>query len=264
MFLLGNPKNRRCLVSFHPAGHILGSAQIRVEVKGRVWVVSGDYKPQPDRSCEPFQLVKCNVFVSECTFGLPVYHWEKEEPFISRSISGGATMPKRVSPVCCLPIPWGRLSGSCGDWILRLVPSMPTGQFIPFCPFMNHPGSNFPVQKPKDGDGNWSGAMIVAPPAVEDAGWTRRFKGAERGFAWVDGGACAKRRRNLDRGFILSDHADWAGLLEVIKGQVPSKLNLRMEMVLPWRGTWGTGHSRIDAGRCVSANRGRITYAGIC
>ena len=66
-------------VSFHPAGHILGSAQVRVEVNGRVWVVSGDYKPQPDRTCESFDLVKCDVFVSECTFGLPVYNWENEE-----------------------------------------------------------------------------------------------------------------------------------------------------------------------------------------
>ena len=65
-------------VSFHPAGHILGSAQIRVEVGGRVWVVSGDYKPQSDQSCEAFELVKCDVFVSECTFGLPVYQWKEE------------------------------------------------------------------------------------------------------------------------------------------------------------------------------------------
>ena len=66
-------------VSFHPAGHILGSAQIRVEVKGHVWVVSGDYKPQVDRTCEPFELVPCHGFISECTFGLPVYRWMPEE-----------------------------------------------------------------------------------------------------------------------------------------------------------------------------------------
>ncbi|MDA0906305.1 MAG: DNA ligase-associated DEXH box helicase, partial [Verrucomicrobia bacterium] len=66
------------VVSFHPAGHILGSSQIRVEVGGRTWVVSGDYKPQPDQTSEPFELVPCDVFVSECTFGLPVYRWEPE------------------------------------------------------------------------------------------------------------------------------------------------------------------------------------------
>ena len=66
-------------VSFHPAGHILGSAQIRVEVNGQVWVVSGDYKPQADQTCEPFELVKCHGYVSECTFGLPVYRWLPEQ-----------------------------------------------------------------------------------------------------------------------------------------------------------------------------------------
>ena len=60
-------------VSFHPAGHILGSAQIRIEVGGYVWVVSGDYKPQSDKTCETFELVPCHGFISECTFGLPVY-----------------------------------------------------------------------------------------------------------------------------------------------------------------------------------------------
>ena len=67
------------IVSFHPAGHILGSSQIRIEVSGEVWVVSGDYKPQSDKTCEPFELVKCHGFISECTFGLPIYRWAKEK-----------------------------------------------------------------------------------------------------------------------------------------------------------------------------------------
>jgi len=102
------------------------------------------------------------------------------------------------------------------------------GAVHPFLPVYESSGVKFPrVQKPKDGDGNWSGAMIVAPPAVEDAGWTRRFKGAERGFAsgWMAVRG-AKRRRNLDRGFVLSDHADWAGLLEVIKGTGAEEIKL--------------------------------------
>ena len=62
-------------VSLHPAGHILGSAQIRVEHRGQVWVVSGDYKPEPDLSCQPFEPIRCHVFISECTFGLPIFRW---------------------------------------------------------------------------------------------------------------------------------------------------------------------------------------------
>ena len=78
-------KIRDVHVSFHPAGHILGSAQIRIELKGRVWVVSGDYKPQPDITSEPFELIKCHGFISECTFGLPVYKWQPEEVIHGRN-----------------------------------------------------------------------------------------------------------------------------------------------------------------------------------
>ena len=71
-------------VSFHPAGHILGSAQVRIEVSGRVVVISGDYKPDGDRTCEEFEPVKCHDFISECTFGLPVYRWKPEELVFDR------------------------------------------------------------------------------------------------------------------------------------------------------------------------------------
>ncbi|MGZ3662413.1 MAG: ligase-associated DNA damage response exonuclease, partial [Bdellovibrionota bacterium] len=64
-------------VSFHPAGHILGSAQVRLEHAGEVWVASGDYKREPDPTCEPFEVVPCDVFVTEATFGTPAYQWDK-------------------------------------------------------------------------------------------------------------------------------------------------------------------------------------------
>jgi putative mRNA 3-end processing factor len=216
------------LVSFHPAGHILGSAQIRVEVKGRVWVVSGDYKPQPDRSCEPFQLMKCNVFVSECTFGLPVYHWEQEETVHQQINQWWSNNAKASKPSLLFAYSLGKAQRVLRGLDSEIGPIYAHGAVHPFLPVYESSGVKFPrVQKPKDGDGNWAGAMIVAPPAVEDAGWTRRFKGAERGFAsgWMAVRG-AKRRRNLDRGFVLSDHADWAGLLEVIKGTGAEQIKL--------------------------------------
>ena len=215
-------------VSFHPAGHILGSAQIRVEVKGQVWVVSGDYKPQPDRSCEPFELVKCNVFVSECTFGLPVYHWEKEESVHQQINEWWSNNAKAGKPSLLFAYSLGKAQRVLRGLDSEIGPIYAHGAVHPFLPVYESSGVKFPhVQKPKDGDGNWAGAMIVAPPAVEDAGWTRRFKGAERGFAsgWMAVRG-AKRRRNLDRGFVLSDHADWAGLLEVIKGTGAEQIKL--------------------------------------
>jgi len=216
------------LVSFHPAGHILGSAQIRVEVKGRVWVISGDYKPQPDRSCEPFELVKCNVFVSECTFGLPVYHWEKEEAVHQQINQWWSNNSKAGKPSLLFAYSLGKAQRVLRGLDSEIGPIYAHGAIHPFLPVYESSGVKFPcVQKPKEGGGNWADGIIVAPPAVEDAGWTRRFKGAERAFAsgWMAVRG-AKRRRNLDRGFVLSDHADWAGLLEVIKGTGAEEIKL--------------------------------------
>ncbi|MEK9773430.1 MAG: ligase-associated DNA damage response exonuclease [Opitutae bacterium] len=216
------------LVSFHPAGHILGSAQIRVEVKGRVWVVSGDYKPQHDRSCEPFGLVKCNVFVSECTFGLPVYQWEKEETVHQQINQWWSDNARAGKPSLLFAYSLGKAQRVLRGLDSSIGPIYAHGAVHPFLPVYQSSGVKFPkVQKVKEGHGNWAGAMIVAPPAVEDAGWTRRFKGAERGFAsgWMAVRG-ARKRRNLDRGFVLSDHADWAGLLEVIKGTGAEQIKL--------------------------------------
>ncbi len=207
-------------VSFHPAGHILGSAQIRVEVGGRVWVVSGDYKPQPDQSCEAFELVKCDVFVSECTFGLPVYQWKEEMDIHMEINKWWSENAEAGRPSLLFAYSLGKAQRVLRGLDPSIGPIFAHGAVHPFLPVYETCGVTFPrVQKPKDGSGDWAGAMIVAPPAVEDAGWTRRFKDAKRGFAsgWMAVRG-ARRRRNLDRGFVLSDHADWAGLLDVIKG----------------------------------------------
>ena len=70
-------------VSLHPAGHILGSAQVRVEARGEIWVVSGDYKTAPEKTCAPFEAIRCHSFVTECTFGLPIYRWRPQAEIFS-------------------------------------------------------------------------------------------------------------------------------------------------------------------------------------
>ena len=70
-------------VSLHPAGHVLGSAQVRVEVDGEVWVVSGDYKLERDRTCAPFEAQRCHTFITESTFGLPIYRWRPQHEVIT-------------------------------------------------------------------------------------------------------------------------------------------------------------------------------------
>lgn len=207
-------------VSFHPAGHILGSSQIRVEVGGRVWAVSGDYKPLPDRSCEPFELVKCDVFVSECTFGLPVYRWVEEEVIHKQVNQWWQENAIAGRPSMLFAYSLGKAQRVLAGLDDSIGPIFAHGAVHPFLPVYQESGVSFPeVKKPREGDGNWAGSIIIAPPAVEDAGWTRRFKGASRAFVsgWMAVRG-ARRRRNLDRGFVLSDHADWTGLLQVIEG----------------------------------------------
>ena len=208
------------LVSFHPAGHILGSSQVRIEVGGEVWVVSGDYKPQADKTCETFELVACHGFITECTFGLPIYHW-----------IDGETVHRQINQWWSENLQLGKPSilfayslGKAQRVLAGLDTSL--GQIFVHSAvfsFMDHyqaAGVKLPeVKKVNSGKNDFSKSIVVAPPAVEDSTWMRKFTNARKGFAsgWMAIRG-ARRRRNLDRGFVLSDHADWDGLIDVIKG----------------------------------------------
>ena len=211
---LGNAR-----VSFHPAGHILGSAQVRIEVKGRVWVVSGDYKPQADRTSEPFELVPCDGFVSECTFGLPVYRWKPEEDIHNQinqwwkknKITGHGSLIFAYS--------LGKAQRVLAGLDSSIGPIYAHSAVHSFLEHYHNAGIVLPEVKKVDKEKDFSGAMIIAPPAVEDSSWTKKFKKTKRGFAsgWMAIRG-PRRRKNIDRGFILSDHADWPGLIDVITG----------------------------------------------
>ena len=219
----------QAIVSFHPAGHILGSAQIRIDVGGEVWVVSGDYKPQTDQSCEPFELVRCDGFISECTFGLPVYRWQPEQ-IIHQQINHWWTQNTDEGKTSLL---FAYSLGKAQRVLAGLNPEI--GKILVHSavyPFLEHykkAGVQLPeiVKIERGQEYDFGQAIVVAPPAVEDSTWTRRFRSARKGFAsgWMAIRG-ARRRRNLDRGFILSDHADWNGLLEVIKGTEAEEIKL--------------------------------------
>jgi putative mRNA 3-end processing factor len=212
---------RNSLVSFHPAGHILGSAQIRVEVNGRVWVVSGDYKPQEDQTCEPFELVRCNGFITECTFGLPVYRWLPEEKIHQQINEWWLENKQDDKPSLLFSYSLGKAQRVLAGLRKEIGPIYVHSAVYPFLEHYEKAGIKLPqvmkIERGKEYDFN--GSIIIAPPAVEDSTWTRKFRSARKGFAsgWMAIRG-ARRRRNLDRGFILSDHADWNGLIDVIKG----------------------------------------------
>jgi putative mRNA 3-end processing factor len=207
-------------VSFHPAGHILGSAQVRVEYKGEIWVVSGDYKLTPDPTCEPFEIVKCHNFISEATFGLPIYRWpppgqvfgeindwwRRNQERGKASVIFAYSLGKAQRVLAGVDRSIGRiythgaverLTQAYRDKGVELAPTIYAGS----------------VTNRKD----YLGSLIVAPPSAQTSSWLRRFGTQSTGFAsgWmmVRG---ARRQRAVDRGFVLSDHADWPELNRAI------------------------------------------------
>ena len=206
-------------VSFHPAGHILGSAQIRIEVGGYVWVVSGDYKPQSDKTCETFELVSCHGFISECTFGLPVYKWQPEGE-IHHQINLWWEKNKADGQGSLLfAYSLGKAQRVLAGLDSSIGPIYAHSAVHSFLDHYKNAGVVLPNVKKVDKEKDFTGAMVIAPPAVEDSSWTRKFRQVKRGFAsgWMAIRG-PRRRKNLDRGFVLSDHADWTGLIDVITG----------------------------------------------
>lgn len=208
-------------VSFHPAGHVLGSAQVRVEHMGEIWVVSGDYKTQEDRSCERFEAVRCHTFITESTFGLPIYRWrptaevmEGVHAWWRRNREEGRTsilfayaLGKAQRILCGLDPEVGPI-GVHGS-VERFLPHYRFwGKPIPDC--VNAKGEAVKELKGK--------GLVIAPGSTQNSDWLRKFTPCSLAFAsgWmqVRGG---RRRRALDRGFVISDHADWDGLLGTIE-----------------------------------------------
>jgi putative mRNA 3-end processing factor len=207
-------------VSLHPAGHILGSAQVRVEHRGEVWVVSGDYKTDPDPSCAPFELVPCDTFITEATFGLPIYRWPDPESVCTeinawwRQNQGAG----RASMLYAYAL--GKAQRILAGLDLSIGPIFVHGAVAVVNRLYATAGVDLPAAK-YVGDAprgtEWSRALIVAPTSARDTPWLRRFGRFSDGFAsgWMRVRG-QRRRRSIDRGFVLSDHVDWPNLIRVI------------------------------------------------
>ncbi|MCC6241620.1 MAG: ligase-associated DNA damage response exonuclease [Gemmatimonadaceae bacterium] len=207
-------------VSFHPAGHILGSAQIRLERGGEVWVVSGDYKTDPDPTCTPWEPVRCHTFITESTFGLPIYRWPSQDE-VFRDINSWWRTNAEEGVTSVL---YGYALGKAQRMLAGLDPTIG--------PILTHgavekmtdcyrdagvalPPTTYATLATRADD--WSRAIVIAPPSADGSSWTRRFGETRAAFAsgWmlVRG---ARRRRGVNRGFVLSDHVDWPQLLHAI------------------------------------------------
>ena len=206
--------------SFHPAGHILGSAQIKVSYKGEIVVFSGDYKTANDGFSEAFEPVKCHTFITESTFGLPVYHWQDQKWVFNEmeewcknnrnngqlSILYGYSLGKAQRILQGLPESIGPIfTHSTIEAVLNVMRNQGVSL-----------KNTIPVNEHLTRADLLSG-VIIAPPAVQNSNWLKKFEpirnGVVSGWMALRG---ARRRRNADKGFVLSDHADWEGLNEAI------------------------------------------------
>lgn len=208
-------------VSLHPAGHILGSAQVRIEYAGQVWVVSGDYKRQEDPTCLAFEQLECDVFVSEATFALPVYRWPPTSQVVQEIVSWWRANRERglASALFCYAL--GKSQRVLAE--LRAFTDEPVyvhGAVDSLVGAYRRAGVEMLATRPIPNDRNtdFRGALILAPPSAAGTPWMRRFGEHASGFCsgWmrIRGD---RRRRGYDRGFVISDHADWPALLRTCR-----------------------------------------------
>jgi putative mRNA 3-end processing factor len=209
-------------VSLHSAGHVLGSSQVRVEVDGEVWVASGDYKRQADPTCARFEVVPCDTFITEATFGLPIYRWPATSDVAREIHQWRQECGQRGEAAILYCYALGKAQRVLGE-LLQISPDTVYLHGAVDAGVTVYREAGVPMvetQRVADMDKNFdfAGSLIIAPPSAAGSSWLRRFRRAQQGFAsgWmrVRGN---RRRRNYDRGFVISDHADWPDLLRTVR-----------------------------------------------
>ena len=206
--------------SFHPAGHVPGSSQIRAEYKGEVWVFTGDYKTQADGISTPFEPVHCHTFITESTFGLPVFQWEDPKKTHESINQWWAVNQAEKTTSLLMGYSLGKvqrllkhLDPSIGKIYTHGATEHMTEVLRRFIDFPQTDCITRDTTK-KEIEGN----LVLAPPAVMGSAWMKKLGRVSTGYAsgWMAFRG-ARRRRAVDRAFVLSDHADWSGLLSAIK-----------------------------------------------
>ena len=216
-------------ISLHPAGHVLGSAQVRLAHGGQVWVASGDYYlsaiDECNPTCEPFEPVRCDCFITESTFGLPVYRWAPQAAVFAEINEWWRANAAQGRSSLLLAYSFGKAQRLLAGVDAGIGPIVVHGAVAPINQAYRDAGVPLPPTLALDDLGDkraqasaLAGALVVAPPAVLASAWARRLGDFSDGFAsgWMQLRG-ARRRQGVDRGFVLSDHADWPGLQRAIR-----------------------------------------------
>ncbi|MEA5473982.1 ligase-associated DNA damage response exonuclease [Synechococcus sp. CCY9201] len=208
-------------VSFHSAGHVLGSAQVRLEAGGESWLVSGDYKRCADPSCQPFQPVQADVFITEATFALPIYRWRPGAEVAAQIQRWWQAAPDR--PSILFAYAFGKAQRILAELHAVGVSDevLLHGAVQALMPAYREAGLALPPTQAVSAiprTDSLAGRLILAPPAAHRSAWMKRFRLPQTAFVsgWMAVRG-ARRRRGFERGFVLSDHADWYGLVRTVK-----------------------------------------------
>lgn len=207
--------------SFHPAGHVIGSAQIRAEYKGEVWVVSGDYKTQDDGISGAFELVPCHVFITESTFGLPVYRWPAQDKVVTQINRWWASNRADGKASVLSAYSLGKAQRIIQNIDVSIGPVFCHGAVQLTNEAIIAAGVRLRETRLLDDSVGWDelkGALVIAPGSSLSGPWMKRFRdcstAAASGWMAVRG---TRRWQSLDRGFVMSDHADWNGLNDTVE-----------------------------------------------
>lgn len=208
-------------VSLHPAGHITGSSQVRVEYRGEVWVVSGDYKLRLDPTCSPFEPIRCHSFITEATFGLPIYRWPLPQSVFQEVNAWWLANQQAGRASVLFAYAVGKAQRILKSIDASIGPLMTHGAVERVIDEYRSGGIDLPQtlpvsEAPKKTD--WSRSLVIAPPSAQGTPWMRRFGNLSTAFAsgWMSIRG-TRRRKAIDRGFVISDHADWEELHDAIQ-----------------------------------------------
>jgi putative mRNA 3-end processing factor len=210
-------------LSLHPAGHVLGSSQVRIEHEGRVWVASGDYflsaHDERNPTCPPFEPVRCDCFITESTFGLPVYRWRPQAELFAEIDAWWRANADAGRTSLLLGYSFGKAQRLLAGVDASIGPIVVHGAVEPLNRAYRDAGVALPETRPIEAvdKATLERALVIAPPGVLGSPWARRLVDASDAFAsgWMQLRG-ARRRQGVDRGFVLSDHADWPGLQRAI------------------------------------------------
>jgi putative mRNA 3-end processing factor len=212
-------------VSLHPAGHVLGSAQVRIEHAGAVWVASGDYKAAADfaaedATCAAFEPVRCDTFITESTFGLPVYRWQAQAAVIAEVDAWWAANANDGRASVLFAYSFGKAQRILSAVDAGIGPIVCHGAVETLNGAYRASGVALPATQPVGAvvdKALFRRALVIAPPSARGSPWLKRFGDYSDAFAsgWMQLRG-ARRRQAVDRGFVLSDHADWPGLMRAI------------------------------------------------